>query len=73
MSVQPFISKLPISLSRIDTTFKSYNFLTGRWKETVTHTIGATTRWIELRGTITGFSLSVLGTQNNLNVGQKNV
>ena len=32
LPVQPFISKLPISLSRIDTTFRSYNFLAGRWK-----------------------------------------
>ena len=28
---------------------------------------------MELRGTITGFNLQVLGSQNKLNIGQKNV
>ena len=32
LPVQPFISKLPTSLSRQDTTFRTYNFLAGRWK-----------------------------------------
>ena len=29
--LQPFITQLPLSISRVDTTFKCYTFLSGRW------------------------------------------
>ena len=44
-----------------------------RWSETITYTITAAHRWMELRGTISGFSFEVLGSHDKLNVGQKNV
>lgn len=44
-----------------------------RWSETITYTITAAQRWMELRGSITNFSFEVLGSQNKLNIGQKNV
>jgi hypothetical protein len=31
ISLQPFISQLPLSISRVDTTFTCYTFETGRW------------------------------------------
>ena len=31
LSLQPFISQLPQSISRVDTTFKTYTFMSGRW------------------------------------------
>jgi hypothetical protein len=73
LSLQPFISQLPLSISRVDTYFKTYTFMSGRWKETITHTVTANHRWLELRGAISGFSIEVVGNQNNINVGQKNV
>lgn len=33
----------------------------------------AAARWLEIRGGITGFNLQVLGSQNKINVGQKDV
>lgn len=73
ISLQPFISQLPISISRVDTTYNCYTFLSGRWTETITYTVTASSRWLEIRGTINSFSLQVLGSQNKLNVGQRNV
>lgn len=73
ISLQPVISQLPISISRVDTTYKCYTFLTGRWSETITYTVTAAARWLEIRGTIAGFTLDVIGSQNKLNVGQKDV
>lgn len=73
LPLQPFISQLPISISRVDTTYKAYTFLSGRWSETITYTVGASGRWLEIRGIISGFSLQVVGSQNKLNIGQKNV
>ena len=31
ISLQPFISQLPLSISRVDTYFKTYTFKSGRW------------------------------------------
>ena len=31
LSLQPFISKLPMSISRVDTTFQCFTFMSGRW------------------------------------------
>lgn len=73
ISLQPFISQLPISISRVDTTYTCYTFLSGRWSETITYTVTASSRWLEIRGAISGFGLQVLGSQNKLNVGQNNV
>lgn len=39
------VEKLPLSISRTDTTFKTYNFLVRRWTHTITNTITATNRW----------------------------
>lgn len=46
ISLQPFISKLPISLSRSDTTYQCYTFKSGRWSETITYTVAALVRWL---------------------------
>jgi hypothetical protein len=73
ISLQPFISQLPISISRVDTYFYCYTFLQGRWAETIKYTITAATRWLALRGAITNFNFQVVGSQNKLNVGQQNV
>jgi hypothetical protein len=71
--LQPFISQLPISISRVDTTFTCYTFESGRWSETITYTMTAAARWLEIRGAVSGFSLQVLGSQNKINVGQQDV
>jgi hypothetical protein len=73
ISLQPFISQLPNSISRVDTTFQCYTFRSGRWSETITYTVTAAARWLELRGTLSNFAFSVVGSQNRLNIGQKNV
>lgn len=31
ISLQPAISKLPMSISRVDTSFQVYTFMSGRW------------------------------------------
>jgi hypothetical protein len=46
LPLQPFISQLPISISRVDTTYLSYTFLSGRWSETITYTVTALSRWL---------------------------
>ena len=46
ISLQPFVSKWPISISRVDTTFKTYTFRSGRWSETITHTLTRNYRWL---------------------------
>lgn len=46
ISLQPFISQLPISISRVDTTFTCYTFQSGRWSETITYTVTAASRWL---------------------------
>ena len=71
--IYPYISQLPTSISRLDTTYKCYTFMSLRWAETITYTITAASRWMELIGSISGFSFTVLGSQNKLNVGQKSV
>lgn len=53
--LQPFISQLPLSISRVDTYFNCYTFRSGRWSETIRYTITADYRWLELRGTISNF------------------
>ena len=73
LSLQPFISKLPVSISRVDTTFQGFTFRSGRWSETITYKLTKDYRWMELRGSISGFSLEVVGSQNKLNVNEKNV
>ena len=73
ISLQPFISQLPISISRVDTYFNVYTFLQGRWAETIRYTVTAATRWMSLRGLISNFSITVVGSQNKLNVGQTDV
>jgi len=46
ISLQPFLTQLPISISRVDTTYQSYTFKSGRWSETITHTVTAAARWL---------------------------
>jgi len=69
----PFISVLPTSISRVNTNYFCYTFISQRWAETITYTITAAQRWMELRGSISGFNFQVLGSQNKLNIGQKSV
>lgn len=71
--LQPFISQLPLSISRVDTYFSCYTFRSGRWSETIRYTVTANYRWLELRGIISNFKYEVVGSQNKLNIGQKNV
>lgn len=73
ISLQPYITQLPLSISRTDTTFKTYTFLAGRYSEIITYTLTANARWLELRGVISNFNYQVVGSQNKLNVGQKDV
>ena len=47
--------------------------MNSRWAETITYTLTAATRWLALRGSISNFNFQVVGSQNKLNVGQKNV
>ena len=70
--MKPKIVKLPTSLSRSLTTYQGFTFKSSRWAETITYSI-TTDRWLELKGTITGFKFEVLGLQDKLNVNQKNV
>ena len=44
-----------------------------RWAETITYTVPAASRWMELRGLISDFEFSVLGSQDKLNIGQTDV
>lgn len=73
LPLQVYVLRLPTSISRVDTIYKAYTFLASRYSEVITYTITANYRWMELRGSITGFSLQVLGSQDKLNIGQKNV
>jgi hypothetical protein len=73
ISLQPIISQLPLSISRTDTTFSGYTFMAGRYSEIITYTLTASARWLELRGAISNFNYQVVGSQNKLNVGQKDV
>ena len=73
LDLQVIIEKLPTSISRVDTTYKAFTFKSKRWSETITYTIKANPRWLELRGSITGFSFEVLGSHDKLNINQKNV
>ena len=68
-----YITKLPTSISRVNTNYQAYTFKSERHSETITYTITAANRWMELRGEITGFSLEVLGSHDKLNIGQKDV
>lgn len=69
----PQITQMPLSISRVDTVYTCYTWKSERWTETITYTISASDRWMELRGAITNFDFKVLGSQNKLNIGQKNV
>lgn len=73
LPLQVYVLRLPTSISRVDTTYKAYTYLGARYSEVITYTITASYRWMELRGSISGFSLQVLGSQDKLNIGQKNV
>lgn len=64
---------MPLSISRVNTFYQCYSWKSERWTETIIYTISASNRWMELRGDITNFSYKVLGSQNKLNIGQKNV
>ena len=52
-----YITKLPTSISRVNTNYQAYTFKGERHSETITYTITAAHRWMELRGQITSFSL----------------
>lgn len=67
------IDKLPLSISRTDTTYKCYNFLINRWTHTLTYTITAANRWKEIQGTITSFSFAVIGRQEKIQAQKKSV
>ena len=73
LPLQPFVSQIPTSISRVDTYFNCYTFLNGRWAETITYTVTAATRWLALRGLISNVTFKVVGSQNKLNINQKNV
>ncbi len=73
MPLQAYVLRLPTSISRDDTTYKCYTYLSTRYTEVITYTITANNRWMELRGSITNFNFQVLGSQDKLNIGQKNV
>lgn len=73
LPLQVYVLRLPTSISRVDTTYKVYTYLGARYAEVITYTITANYRWMELRGSISGFSLQVLGSQDKLNIGQKGV
>jgi hypothetical protein len=64
---------MPLSISRVDTIYYCYSWKAERWTETILYTVSASDRWLELRGGITNFNFKVLGSQNKLNIGQKNV
>jgi hypothetical protein len=59
--VYPHISQLPLSISRVDTTYNCYNFISNRWSRTITYTISAAYRWQEIKGSITSFTFAVVG------------
>jgi hypothetical protein len=44
----PHIVQLPLSISRLDTTYLCYNFISNRWSNTITYTITAAYRWMEI-------------------------
>jgi hypothetical protein len=73
LPLQAYVLRLPTSISRVDTTYRCYTYLSTRYSEVITYTITAAYRWMELRGSISGFSFQVLGSQDKLNIGQKNV
>lgn len=70
--LQVYVTKLPTSISRVSTNYQAFTFKSERWSETITYTI-TPNRWLELRGTISGFSFEVLGSHDKLNIGQKDV
>ena len=73
IDLQLYVTKMPTSISRVDTTYQAYTFKSERWSETITYTITAAYRWMELRGAISGFSFEVLGSHDKFNIGQKDV
>ena len=73
LPLYPTISLLPKSISRSDTTYQAYTFKSSRWAETITYTITALNRWMEIRGQVSNFGLEVLGSQDKLNIGQRAV
>ena len=73
IDLQLYVTKMPTSISRVDTTYQAFTFKSERWSETITYTITQAYRWMELRGAIKGFSFEVLGSHDKLNVGEKDV
>lgn len=69
----PQITQMPLSISRVDTYYECYTWKAERWAETITYTISASDRWMELRGAINNFKFRVLGSENKLNINQKGV
>lgn len=52
-----YIVRMPLSISRVNTNYLVYTYMNRRANEVITYTITAANRWMELRGSITGFSL----------------
>ena len=73
LPLQVYVDRMPVSISRVDTSYTAFTFKSERWSETITYTITAAYRWMELRGAITGFGFNVLGSQDKLNINQKDV
>lgn len=72
LPLQIYVHKLPTDLSRVNTYYEAFTFKSERWSEIIQYTI-TPARWLELRGAITDFSIEVLGSQDKLNINQKEV
>ena len=50
IELRVYVTKMPVSISRVDTTWTAWTYKSQRFTETITYKMTAANRWMELRG-----------------------